>query len=825
MIYEKLELKGYKRLHLTKIDEITIEPLNKTQLILGTNGSGKSTLLKEFSPFPIIPSEFEKNGYKRVKITHRGSVYELTSTNLTTVKNTFVKDGVELNDGQTSAVQKELVRIHFNLTQEVFDLIMGYTTITKMPPSTRLKWFTTLSKVDYTYALKKYADAKELLKEVTVLYNASLRDHSKVVDTSLTTDTIKETESHIQALKTAANHLNGLRNNIVNGYSKNELEELNNESVKILKLVKVAKDEIGDNITHDKAATEKEYYEAETSSRLLTARRAELLTQQVQLQTKVDIANSVSVDVKTLKKTSTLVNELKDYLARLTHDYSGINKIVYEEQAPATLELMQQLLVEYKDNSEKLINKTTHAANLTKLSELEAQLLSLKIKLTQHNTQLEQLEKAAEHVITCPKCEHKWADGYNETTHNRLILNTDDVITHIAETEKSITKLKDAIELYNEHAEVFRNLLTLKERLAVLYPAINRLMSDEDLFFYRHRIVSIVRTLLRDTPILSQVNKLDADIKEQEQLLSLQNIKQEANTNNYKQQVEDINLTVTTLTEQINVTNNVANTCKLRLKNLDRITQLENRLLEITNRLGNITSTEITQIKNEYITEMTYAIGMRVTTLERKLLDAQMVEKNTKRLEQQIIDYKQQMDVAKALVASLSPTDGLIGKSLVSFINHIIASVNKVIENIWTYSFVISPIAMEDDDLDYKLPFTVNGGEPIPDISKASAAMEEVINLGFKITAMQYLGMLDYPIYFDEFGHKMDDMHRRQAFEVINTLSMNDTFSQLFVISHFADCYSALSNTDTTIISKDNLMLDISNYNTRTKIKYKGVAA
>ena len=75
----ELVLFNYKRFSLNNIKEFTYRPQMKAQLILGTNGSGKSSLLSELSPLPSRSKDFFDDGYKLIKIEHRGNLYILKS--------------------------------------------------------------------------------------------------------------------------------------------------------------------------------------------------------------------------------------------------------------------------------------------------------------------------------------------------------------------------------------------------------------------------------------------------------------------------------------------------------------------------------------------------------------------------------------------------------------------------------------------------------------------------------------------------------------------------------------------------------------------------
>ena len=85
--------------------------------------------------------------------------------------------------------------------------------------------------------------------------------------------------------------------------------------------------------------------------------------------------------------------------------------------------------------------------------------------------------------------------------------------------------------------------------------------------------------------------------------------------------------------------------------------------------------------------------------------------------------------------------------------------------------------------------------------------MHEVIDLASKITAMKALHLDDYPLFLDEFGSNMDPAHKAATIQLINSIMEQDHFSQLFMISHDAVQYGALSNTEVCVLSTENMLL------------------
>ena len=93
----KITLKGFRRTFLNNIKDLTLTFTSPLQIVLGTNGSGKTSLVRQFSPLPPDPKELFPGGSKCIEYQYKGSEYILTSQLKQSFKNSFVKDGEELN--------------------------------------------------------------------------------------------------------------------------------------------------------------------------------------------------------------------------------------------------------------------------------------------------------------------------------------------------------------------------------------------------------------------------------------------------------------------------------------------------------------------------------------------------------------------------------------------------------------------------------------------------------------------------------------------------------------------------------------------------------
>jgi len=83
----------------------------------------------------------------------------------------------------------------------------------------------------------------------------------------------------------------------------------------------------------------------------------------------------------------------------------------------------------------------------------------------------------------------------------------------------------------------------------------------------------------------------------------------------------------------------------------------------------------------------------------------------------------------------------------------------------------------------------------------------EMINIAFKLTAMLYLGLLDYPLFMDEPGEGFDEQHRDQIMSLIRQMLDSGHYSQLFMVSHFASNHGSFLDAEVLVLDSSNIAL------------------
>jgi ABC-type hemin transport system ATPase subunit len=93
----------------------------------------------------------------------------------------------------------------------------------------------------------------------------------------------------------------------------------------------------------------------------------------------------------------------------------------------------------------------------------------------------------------------------------------------------------------------------------------------------------------------------------------------------------------------------------------------------------------------------------------------------------------------------------------------------------------------------------------VDDVKNGSSGMQEVVDLAFKVVAMKYLGLGEAPLLLDEFGASFDLEHRTAASNCIKNLMDTQSFSQLYMISHYESGYGSFTNAQTCVLDAKNI--------------------
>ena len=794
------------------------------QIILGTNGSGKSSLLRLLSPLPAPKQMFVTGGYCKVFMEHKGryyycrSVFDNGALFYFGVSDEYPHTAldtwswIEMNEGKTQTSQKILSKEFFNLTPEIHELLLSSIRFHELNAHERQKYLTMLSDVNYDYATSVYKQLMERLRDVKGAIKVTnksisqasiqilsddevnhIQDHCKKLEDFLAyfleikTPVTKSTEEHFAFLtKTASaikEHYNSF-NRLFRQYSIRGMgvEDLNYQIAGSETLIQEYEEQIKTiNAEHDNAALiMDEIEQVDTSSyEALQLRETGFVNAIAALTSSVDTAGFVIVDPA---QSNTMARWLRDQITPVLLELP-VNENEYYGS------------IRFNELQREIEGKST-------------QLLDVKTKYAEIATRLAQMKELMEHdATTCPNCNHSWREGYDDVMYNNLTQRNITLFECMGELtamiELATTQLEE-IKKYNAQIAAIKNL---------------KLCSQNDLKGYWDYVQQ--QGLIKNNPG-SALSVLDRYITTCEHLIhhkylssSLGSVREDMRAiENAKKQDKDLISRTLKITEEklsqlsiklIGVRKN--REFLLRQRNIcNTLTQLVTTVDNLAKLYRNAHDQAALDIRatlvNTIVRDLQIAIGEKQKQIANCRLQKAIVEEN----ERKAASLKEEQVVLEHITHELSPTTGIIGEGMHGFMELFFQQVTDFIQRMWAYPMIVKPC--QPDDLDYKFPIIrPETNAEITDIALGSGAMREVISLAVKILSMRHLGMDHFPVPLDEFGTSFDSTHRQAAINLTNSLLTVESFSQLFIVSHFEDQIVTLTDSEIMVLCPMNIVI------------------
>ena len=792
MIIKKIELYKFKRFFLSQVDHFVLEPKSNIMIMAWGNGKGKSSLLSVLNPLPAeLKKDFKEDGYKYIEILHRGHEYKISSGKLEKNKHSFIQDDKELNPGGTKRVQLELVKEHFNITPAINNVVLGLDKFSIMPPSTRKYWFSELSTIDYTYPVKVYNSLKaryrdllggiklqeenigkitsnvlkedevESLKEERskleeyITYIISLHNHD--VDLEVNTNVISELTKVVNDLRSLTSQQ--FRSNDLNYY----LSNISKVEANIETLVKDIKDiqhklHLADEI----AGTPNQDLEA-----LQTSRRDKII-KILELRKH----SNGKVPLYKIDQIRSAYNDMYIYIMDI------VNKLNDMERVHVSLEAI-------KDNEKKL-EELTNLQQITqrKLDKVEGEYDAL---VRNTNSKIE---------TTCPQCKTVYSIDLGETKKYELTTIIDKYkkeLSIIIEQHKKLTKdLEDKLNIKNS----IDNIKLILEQRSILKSIANIISSKIDYNTATNTIITIIDTYKRALDMLSSYTELRKELTSITHNIAKIKSANKAKIDLHAQNVKMLEQELEIKTLELNKSRELLASLVSEKDKVTHMKELVAKMKQLLKQQAKIKKAAVVQLRNKYLTELVGQLKTLLVEYDQKLLQNVQSRSLLDKAVKDIDEYKERAKVISHMLDALSPSDGIIARSINSFLNIFIKEMNHIINSVWSYEMTILPCDVsEDDDLDYKFKVKVNNDEVIEDVSRLSSSMQEIVDLAYKIVFMKYMGLSDSPLILDEFGRTMDATHRDTAYNIIDRV-FSSNFNQIFLVSHFESMYGRFVNAD-----------------------------
>jgi DNA repair exonuclease SbcCD ATPase subunit len=815
MKYLYLELHGFKRMALNGLDHFAITFTAPLQIVLGTNGSGKSSLLGEITPYPAQASDFAKDGSKLIRVLHHEEVYTLKSTFAPSQKHSFVKGDVELNEGGTVTVQKELVKHYFGTTADVNDLLLGRELFDRMSPARRKEWFLRLCDTNYDYAIKAYNKLKEKHRDASgalrVAKKRLVQESEKLIDT--------QEEARLRA----------------------ETALLHEQLAQLLECRKP--------VEQDLSALRAEQTQLDVSLTKLALSLQTLAHQQGPAPLSLeDLSARVERAEQARLRATTLIEQLTGYYSKAHTQVEVLQQaeqqtidqlratVIHQQQRQA--HLSAQLIAPPLQDAQLAMRafqtvKLTLSDLLTtlpenKLKRFGAEALSrARIELAQSavlkNKLIEQLQAKRAQLahqdahkgrsdLQCPKCTHRFSLHYSEESHAAL---TEQVERLSARLDNELHPAARALQTYIEdcvqYGQTYRQYIQCTTSWPVLQPYWDYLSQSEFTTQEPSATLRLLNLIDKDLLIQLDLQTITTDVLTKQALIvSLQDVGG-ADLVSLQAQCAQWACAIELHTEELqSASQDKAHAVQCKQRALD-IQHLLTRVTATIQHKRSLNKAEIESLRrtafNQLIRTLQSALASREHTLSNLTTQKSIVHS----FSQQIEDLEKDETAYAVLVKQLSPTEGLIAEGLLGFIKNFVLQMNALIKKVWTYPLVIQTCEVLDDasvDLDYKFAMSVmNADNLISDVSKGSAGMQEIVNLAFKLTAMRYLGLQHSAVYLDEFSAALDASHTTASVYLIKSLLEQQSFSQVFMISHDFAQYGALANAEVCVLNDLNIVV------------------
>ena len=833
-----LILCGYRRFALNNINKFIFNPTKNSQLILGSNGCGKSSLIKELTPLPPSADDFSKGGYKTIHITNHSDNFILHST-FNPVKHSFIKNDIELNPGGTITVFRELVRQEFSVTHEIHDLLVGDELFTNMSPLRRREWFTKLSNVNYDYALGVYNKLRErhrdTLGAIKLAKNRLTNESAKLIskeeenklrqDVEITHRELTILRECSAPLEQSVDHFKSIRNN--------HLKELESLSLKLLRLKCSApygsiypyglntnkmfiRDDWGSIIQNGFESVD----EVEEVIRLIEndiAALAALLNNSVNeyskisdkililekankdgvegLQSKLVILDNFRSEIISKCKLGLIIedNELLSAINAFNNIYDIISDIVLvisenidQKYSSSKIEQLSIELLEYKNNK---VIKTSD------LAKLESKKLHLESHKHNGNT-------------TCPKCSHVWVPGYSEEHLELLVTDINKVMDDLISINNKIELIEKEINDNREYGKLYNDYIRCTNNWPLLKPLWNYIFNNEYLKHSPRFIISIMDSFKFDLECQLEASKINSEISEIKTLIKSTEAIGDVNLNDLKNSLNDYTIDIDNKTFKLNSLKHDLIKYTNYSKQLSESFILGNKINEIKNNCDKANDNMIEMIRRETLNhcmrQLQSSLALKETTLNGINIQNAIIED----LKNQINKLVLEEEATRILVQKLSPVEGLIAEGLLGFIKHFISSMNQLIKKIWSYKLVIHDCGLDNGELNYKFPVTIQTRDnKIPDVKFGSVGMLEIFNLAFKVTSMMFLNLNEYPLYLDEWDSGLDHEHKLAGMKLISSLVLNGDIGQMFIINHNYSQYGSFTNFEVCVLDSKNVIV------------------
>lgn len=805
----------------TEIRSIHATLEESMQLILGSNGSGKSVVCRLLTGYPPKPKSFKSGGFFEMSGKRGIDTYTIRYDFTKSVKCTFIRNDVVLNDKSTTTVQKDLLKEHLGIDQDIFKLLSGSVKFTSMSANERKRWIDKVSPIDMTYITKVYDTVRKKARDI----KGAIR---------VNTDRLNSEVTRLDAL--------GLDENIESDYESVNERFLALSREYDAKMPKVS--EVVDEIKRKNELIQSNLsFICKLKNEALTISKERGITTfgalderltYIRVEDNAHIAKADNI-AKAITGIESIINtfegsssssldELKterDSLQRVIDKIDAIYPdglpfmLTWEDvhlftQLPTLTETIRKLSSDIPNNVKPDWYTYKEATILKeRYHDLKTDIRNLDMRIEEGNRRLKEMRSSK--LINCENCNHTFHIGFTQEDVDRIEDGVNALGQRLVGREKeleNITVKLEELHAYTEAANLYRAVKENTPMIMGFWATVEEknylgttpgIINDEFSIVRRAAEVINVRA-----ETMKKLNRVEAIIGNMSSSGSTDKASLEARRDSYVLKREKV-------LEKIEANSHVTAT----LNSFRRLAFEQESLMNNTTELVDSITKDYGQLAlishNDVLREEINELMSRLAMLQELVNKKKVLNGVIQGIKEQLDEIIQQEEDWKALTQLLSPEHGIIAKQVNSYIGGFITIMNQVINSVWTYPMKVEPCSVEAGGLNYLFPVSMPTKRSSPDdVSECSEGQMGIIDFAFSQAVIQCLELTHLSRFLDELGREFDEEHAVRLMVYLNRLLETGNTKQIFLVNHFQSMHGSLKNAEVLVLDSDNVSAPVS---------------
>ncbi|AEH03613.1 SbcC protein [Pseudomonas phage PhiPA3] len=785
--------------------------------MIGSNGSGKSSIMDELSPLPAKKDEFEKGGEKEVHCYHRDHFYVVHSVyGHGTGRHSFKRDSVELNPGGTFKVQEELCMQEFGLNVERHRIMTGRIKFTNLPVSKRREYLTEMSVVNLDFAFDTFKmvsteqrNQKGVIDTITRRLVAENHDIPSDTEMSLMRDNVAAMTKRLNRLFQEKQSNAPKAQFFSTDAIEQEREAIITKAKQLLRSYMYIPSSVK---CHGRDGAIAQLNSVKQEHSAITAVINRLAEELEKLRTSTPQSMEVSPDeIRSLREQYDTLLDIYVRKSNQVGQYNASFPLVQFDLAGDPHQKLDTLFERwfasinaFPDNADARMSREEAVTRQARLKELKGVRRQIDDK---HQSVCQRIArmKGCEHV-KCPNCNHDFQPGVAETEAVELEASKLKLEEAMDRLDIEVKEHEEYLEQFQDYSGHVYNFVQINKD----YPEFHELWSycASKLIMFRtpaqHKTDAIMWHTTMRTWVDAQQALARAQVIEQ-RLKIIDEIDQDA-IGFMKRRTADLETEINEMYTRADVFRHGVLEIEEAIDEVDNYVAAAQAVFDEYEIWQTKVRNHCEHLLDRAYTEEISAIQLELAEHNRQLNILQQRETTIRTLENEVALSTEAYDELSLIIKALSPKGGLIGRYLLGFLQGVVSVVNAHIDEVWSYPMEVLPSRVDRDELDYRFPLKVGGGKVITsDIEDGSSSQLEMVNYGFRMAQLKFLGLEDYPLFLDEFGRTFDEQHRANLIPYLSRLVENGLVEQIFYISHFQSTHGAFNQAEFMVLDPTNV--------------------